>query len=209
MTSLAASLARLDGGLLRCAAGRRAARREGRHRRGEPGDRPGRHRTGAGSGRDRGAASLALTAIARTRTPRLAAAGGTLAVLGAISGIVVATTALVGGQIARQGTDAGMVELWTRIWSDGRLGPPLLVSGIVGFIVLAIGLFRSGAIPRTAALLVGIAGVATLVTSVGPLRPLVVGAAVLAAVAFSWVAVAARRTPSTTASAPIAHPVGN
>jgi len=137
-------------------------------------------------------AVLGLAGLARVRTPRLAAVGGVLAVLGAISGIVVATMALVGGHIADQATDPAAAELWTRIWSDSRLGPPLLIGGIVGFVLLAAGLFRSGAVPRTAAVLVGVAGVATLVTSVGPVRALVVGSAVLALVAFGWIVAAVR-----------------
>jgi hypothetical protein len=141
-------------------------------------------------------AVLGLAGIVRIRTPRLAAVGGALAVLGAISGIVVATTALVGGHIAEQATNAATAELWTGIWSDSRVGPPLLIAGIIGFVLLAVGLFRSGVVPRTAAVLVGVGAVATLVTSVGPVRALVVGSAVLTLAAFGWIAVAIRAPQS-------------
>jgi hypothetical protein len=57
----------------------------------------------------------------------------------------------------------------------------LCVGGAVGYIVLAVGLARSGATTKGAAVLIGLGGAATLLTMPGPLQPLLVVAALLLA----------------------------
>jgi hypothetical protein len=57
----------------------------------------------------------------------------------------------------------------------------MCVFAAVGYVVLAVGLARSGATTKGAAVLIGLGGVATLLTMPGPAKPLLVVAALLLA----------------------------
>ncbi|MDQ3648106.1 MAG: hypothetical protein M3433_05910, partial [Actinomycetota bacterium] len=70
-----------------------------------------------------------------------------------------------------------------------KIWPILLVHiGAIGCIVLAITLYRSGLVPRVAAVLVGIGGATTMSTAAGPIRGALIGTAALALIGFTWVA---------------------
>jgi hypothetical protein len=57
----------------------------------------------------------------------------------------------------------------------------MVILAVVGYIVLAVGLARSALITRGAAILIAVGGAATLITTPGPLRPLLVLTALLLA----------------------------
>src|SRR5258706_9939644 len=78
---------------------------------------------------------------------------------------------------------------------------PILL-GVRGFILLAVCLFRSRRVPRVAAILIGLGGAATTVTSQGPIRPLLLTAAGILLIGQGWLVVAARPTADPQASEP-------
>jgi hypothetical protein len=138
-------------------------------------------------------ATFTLGAIVRQRMPRLARAGTAMTVVGAFGMAVLCSVALVATHLARQPDQAAMAELWEGFFSDskGEFIFLAVVIGVVGFILLAVGLYRSPEVPKLAAVLVGVGGAATLFTSGGPARPFLVAAATLALAGFGWVAAAA------------------
>ena len=100
----------------------------------------------------------------------------------------VSMAALVAGQMVRLGDTEASVALWDRVWNSDKLWPIMTVHlGALGFIVLAVGLFRAGAVPRAAAVVVGLGGATTMTTAAGPIRPLLIIAAAIALVGFTWV----------------------
>jgi len=62
----------------------------------------------------------------------------------------------------------------------------------VGFIVIAVGLFRAGVVPRAASVLVGLGGATMMTTAAGPVRPLLIAAATVALVGFGWIALTSK-----------------
>ena len=136
-------------------------------------------------------AVITLAAIVRQRTPRLARWSVAMTITGAFGMAVLCTVALVANHLARQPDRAGMTDLWDGFVSDrkGEIVFLAVLVGVVGFILLAVGLYRSSEVPKGAAVLVGIGGATTLVTSGGPVRPFLLTAAVLILAGFGWVAV--------------------
>jgi hypothetical protein len=105
----------------------------------------------------------------------------------------VAMAALVAGQMVRLGDTDASVALWDRVWNSDKLWPILTVHlGALGFIILAVGLFRAGVVPRATSVLVGLGGAMTMTTAAGPIRPLLIAAAAIALVGFGWVAATSR-----------------
>jgi hypothetical protein len=139
-------------------------------------------------------AGLALAAAIRPRTPGLAAAGAAMTAVGAVALAGVGMVSLVAAQIARQPERATMVHLWDEFHRDpnGNIIFLALIIGGAGYVVLAVGLYRSHIAPLPAAALVGLGGVGTMLTAPGPVRALLVGTALLALIGFSWVAAAVR-----------------
>jgi len=139
-------------------------------------------------------AVLTLAALVRDRR-RISVVGGALAVAGAVGLAAVSIASLVAGQMARLDNRDAMVDLWDRILAEPpmQVFPLLLAAGAVGLATLAVGLYRTRAVPRLAAVLVGVGGAASMLTSVGPVRAAVVGAAAVALAGFAWIAVAAQR----------------
>lgn len=138
---------------------------------------------------------LALMQLAAVSHPRLAVTGAVLGVVGCVGMACVSMAALVAGQMVRLGDTDASVALWDRVWNTDKLWPILTVHlGTVGFIVLAVGLFRAGAAPRAACVLVGLGGAMTMTTAAGPIRPVLLVAAAIALVGFGWVALAAATT---------------
>ena len=132
---------------------------------------------------------LVLARLVAVDHPRLAVTGAILAVIGCVGMACVSMAALVAGQMVRLGDTDASVALWDRVWNSDKLWPIMTVHlGALGFIVLAVGLFRAGAVPRAASVLVGLGGAMTMTTAAGPIRPLLIIAAAIALVGFGWVA---------------------
>jgi hypothetical protein len=139
-------------------------------------------------------AGLALAAAIRPHAPKLAAAGAAMTAVGAVALAGVGTVSLVAAQIARQPERATMVRFWDEFYRDpnGNIVFLALIIGGAGYVVLAVGLYRSRVAPLPAAALVGLGGAGTMLTAPGPVRALLVGTALLALTGFSWVAAAVR-----------------
>lgn len=143
-------------------------------------------------------AILELAAIVRHRRPALARVAAAMTITGAFGMAALCTVTLIATQLARQPDQAAMAALWEEALNStsGEFVFLAVLVGVVGFFVLSVGLYRSGDVPKPAAVLVGIGGATTLFTSGGPMRPLLITAAALALVGFGWVAftVSAQRT---------------
>jgi hypothetical protein len=135
---------------------------------------------------------VALGRLVAADHPRLAVTGAILGVVGCVSMACISMAALVAGQMVRlEDTDAA-IALWDRVWNSDKLWPITTVHlGALGLIVLAVGLYRAGAVPRAASVLVGLGGAATMTTAAGPIRPLLIAAATIALAGFAWIALAA------------------
>jgi hypothetical protein len=149
-------------------------------------------------------AVLTLAALAGERRRRLALVGGALSVIGAVGLAAVATASLVAGQMARADDRQAMADLWDRVLAEPpmQVFPLLLAAGAIGSIVLAVDLYRSRAVPRAAAILVGLGGATTMLSSAGPVRAALVAAAVVALAGYGWIAVghgAQDRSPTASA----------
>lgn len=132
---------------------------------------------------------LVLARLVSADHPRIAVTGAILGVIGCVGMACISMAALVAGQMVRIGDTDASIALWDRIWNSDKLWPIMTVHlGALGFIVLAVGLFRAGAVPRAASVLVGLGGAMTMTTAAGPIRPLLVIAAIIALVGFGWVA---------------------
>ena len=132
---------------------------------------------------------LVLARLVAVDRPRLAVTGAILGVIGWVGMACVSMAALVAGQLVRLGDADASIALWDRVWNSDKLWPIMTVHlGALGFIVLAVGLFRAGVVPRAASVLVGLGGAMTMTTAAGPIRPLLIAAATIALVGFSWVA---------------------
>ena len=143
-------------------------------------------------------AAIALAGLVGVRRRRLALFGGVLAVAGAVGLAATAVASLIAGQMSRVDNRGAMVELEDRILTEPpmQMFPLLLAAGAVGSVALAVGLYRSRAVPRPAAVLVGLGGATTMLTAAGPVRAAVVTAAVLALAGFAWVAATTRPDPA-------------
>lgn len=140
-------------------------------------------------------AAFALASTIRDEKPRLARTATGMIVTGAAGMAALTILGLIASHIATHPDREAMQSLWDQIMSDSKgelLFLPVL-AGVVGFVVLAVGLFRSHAVPGTAAVLTGLGGATTLFTTGGPMRPLLLTAAALALAGFGWVAVASGR----------------
>lgn len=134
-------------------------------------------------------AFIGLGRIATPGMPKLAWLGTGLAVVGSAAIIIVSTLSLVGAQIAQFAPPDGRAELFNKIFNSGPgsvVGQFMLVCGVAGCIMLAVGLYRSGVVSRAAAVLVGIGGATTMITAAGPVRFVLIAAATVALVAFAW-----------------------
>lgn len=100
----------------------------------------------------------------------------------------------VASAISQQLSGATAVRMWDHVFNNNAnsvIAQAFLVTGVVGILCLAVGLFRSHAVPHTAAVLTGLGAALLMVTAAGPVKPLIVGAAALAFIGFGWVAIAA------------------
>jgi hypothetical protein len=139
-------------------------------------------------------AMLYLGTVARTRMPRLGAVAMALTVIGCVGIANVGAVSVISGQIVRHSPIPVAVEV-TRQYNDNIpiVDLPILL-GVLGFILLAICLFASRRVPRVAAILIGLGGAATTITSEGPIRPLLLTAAGILLIGQGWLVIAARPT---------------
>jgi hypothetical protein len=132
---------------------------------------------------------LVLARLVAFDHPRLAVTGAILGIVGCVGMACVSMAALIAGQMVRLGDTEASIALWERVWNSDKLWPIMTVHlGALGFIVLAVGLFRAGVVPRAASVLVGVGGAMTMTTAAGPIRPLLIAAAAIAVVGFGWTA---------------------
>jgi hypothetical protein len=126
----------------------------------------------------------------------------TLTVIGCVGIANVGAVSAVDGQIVRHSPTPVAVEV-TRQYNENLpiVDAPILL-GVLGFILLAICLFRSRRVPRVAAILIGLGGAATTITSEGPVRPLLLIAAGILLIGQGWLVFAARPTADPQASEP-------
>jgi hypothetical protein len=94
------------------------------------------------------------------------------------------------GQIVRHSPPQTAMEIIRHFNVDIPVADVPLLLGALGFILLAVGLYRSHRAPRVAAILIGLGGAATLITSEGPIRPLLIAATGILLAAQSWLVAA-------------------
>jgi hypothetical protein len=127
------------------------------------------------------AAALSMTALLHQAGARKAAAFATVTIaLGWAGSAAVCMGGVLFSYQGKAPDRAAQVQLLTD-FNAGHSGFAFLlcVLAAVGYIVLAVGLARSGTVGKGAALLVGLGGVATLLTMPGPLKALLVVAALV------------------------------
>jgi hypothetical protein len=133
-------------------------------------------------------AVLYLARIARAGSRRTTAVGMVLAVVGCVGMAGVGVISAVMGQVVRHTDPAVARTVWDYLVHDlGLVDLPVLLGGL-GFVVLAVGLWRETSVPKPAAIAVGLGGLATLVTSQGPIRPLLVASTLVLLVGTAWIA---------------------
>jgi hypothetical protein len=143
-------------------------------------------------------AVLCLGSLARPRNPRLATAGTALTVIGCVGCAAVAAVSVISGQIVRH-SPAGTAREIVRTFNTSipTIDVPVLL-GTVGYLLLGIALYRSPHTPRLAAVLIGIGGPTTMITSEGPIKPLLLTATVILLAGHSWLAITLFQTPAPT-----------
>lgn len=137
---------------------------------------------------------LFLTQVARSQRPRLGLVGGVLAIAGYVGMIGMGTKSLDAGQIVRHSPTETAVSVSKHLALDVHTIDLLIICGVIGYILLAVSLFRSQQSSRGMAVLIGFAGVTTIFTSGGPIRGLIIGTALLLLVGQAWLAASAARS---------------
>lgn len=135
-------------------------------------------------------AALAVGRLVRPTTPRLAAVGTSLLVVGAAGMAVLATLTGTAGQLARHGDAGTNSALWVHIWNDSVLAQTwlALIAGAIGCIVLAVATSQRQGVARFTAPLLGVGGALTVITAAGPVKALNVFAALVTLAAFGLLA---------------------
>jgi hypothetical protein len=141
-------------------------------------------------------AAVVIGGLVRSRSPKVGLAGQALAVVGAFGLASLSAQQMVIMQAARVDDRAAMLDLLDRLYTapQANLFFAVLLLGAVGWALLGFGLYRGRVVPRAAAVLVGIGGVAVMVTAPGPAVAFVAGAAIVAMIGLTWVALAAGRS---------------
>jgi hypothetical protein len=141
------------------------------------------------------AAMVFLTALARAERPRLGLLGGILAAAGYVGMIGMGTKSLDAGQIVRHSPRETASLVSQHLALDVHTIDLLILVGTIGYILIAVCLYRDQHTSRALAILIGFGGVTTLFTSGGPIRVLIVTTAVVLLAAQGWLA-AGSRSPS-------------
>ena len=134
-------------------------------------------------------AIFALASTARRRSPRLTIVAMSLAVTGAVGMSAFSVIGIFASWFARQPDRTEMATMWGDLVTEpgGELLFLLILIGVIGFGLIGVALRRSGQ-PLVASSFAGLGGAATLFTTGGPVRGLLIGAASMALVGFAWVA---------------------
>jgi hypothetical protein len=160
-------------------------------------------------------ALAALTSLIVPRSPRLALTGGGLALVGSLIAIADAGNELVVSRMVGAGTDrAQMVGVLDRYQTDTAISVIFTIGGLsvlLGVLLLAIGLYRSSAVPSWVAAAVPVGAVLNVVgLSVGN-TPAVIGSCLVLLAALARVASAlhpvgdGHASPTATATPQPAH----
>jgi hypothetical protein len=105
---------------------------------------------------------LGVASLLRHRAPRLAVFGGLSGILGYVGGVNFATVGLYEWAARTAGADDATVRAIIGV-TENQLWPALNLPGITGpltWLVLSIGLFRTGVVPKWVAVLLGIGAIA-------------------------------------------------
>ncbi len=137
-------------------------------------------------------AVLYLGTLARASMPRLGSVAVALTVVGCAGICAVGAVSVISGQIVQHSPTPVAIEI-TRQYNENipAVDTPILL-GVLGFILLAICLFRSHQSPRTGAILIGLGGATTMITSEGPIRALLLAATAILLIGQGWLAITSR-----------------
>jgi hypothetical protein len=147
-------------------------------------------------------AVLFLARLARTQRARLGWIGGALAVTGCVGIAGVGTKSLAAGQIVRHSPRDTAISLSRHLAVDVHTIDLLTFAGVAGYVLLAMCLYRDRQNPRAIAILIGLGGMATMFTSQGPIRVLILTAAFIALAGQGWLAGLVSRTVPATPKPP-------
>ena len=140
------------------------------------------------------AAAVVVGGIVRAGSPRVGWTGLVLAGFGAFGLAVFSAFVGVITIMAAHDDREAMLELMTQL-NDSAVAEVsylVLALGAVGWLVLGYGLYRSGSIPRAAAVVGAIGAAGVMLTTPGPAIVFIAGSAVFCLLGFAWVAFAAR-----------------
>jgi hypothetical protein len=137
--------------------------------------------------------TVALATRIRSRRPVLGAVALVTTVLGWCSVPALTMGAIMMEALSHTPDRAGAVAV-LRFYNNGASGFVFLAAafGVIGYIVLAIGLARSGVAPVAACILCGLGGAGTMVVMGGPVRWLLILAIALLLVGHAWIVAASR-----------------
>ena len=106
-------------------------------------------------------ALLGIARLLRERAPRLSVFGGLLATVGTIGGVNFSTALLFEWAEREAGTPEAIMVAINEV-VEGRLFPVLLIFSIffpISLLLLSVGLFRTGVVPKWVAVLLGIGAI--------------------------------------------------
>jgi hypothetical protein len=132
-------------------------------------------------------ASTGLAGTFADQIRRLSSITSLLLVVGWVGTSATAPAILVASDIAAK-APAESVAAGLKAFNDGIAGAFFLMSvlGIIGAITLAVGLFRSKAVPKPAAVLVGLGIVTTIITMSGPVQGLLLACSLILLAGCVW-----------------------
>jgi hypothetical protein len=134
-------------------------------------------------------AVLGLAAQLKHRAPRLAVFGGLAGVLGFVGGINFATVDLYKWAARTAGADDATVRAIVGV-TENQLWPALNLPGVIGpltLLILSIGLFRTGVVPKWAALLLGFGAIAFPMGRVPEIQALLILSDLLLLIPLAWI----------------------
>ena len=142
--------------------------------------------------------ALGLTDLLRASRPRTANTVAITSVLGWVGSAAICAGGLFMGAMAQSPDRAAQVQI-LKDFNSGRSNLVFLmcVVGALGFVALAVGLARSRVVPMGAAILVGVGGAGTLLVVPGPVKALLILAAVLLLAGHVWILASLRSIPKT------------
>jgi hypothetical protein len=146
-------------------------------------------------------ATLGLVHLTHRRSPAWANVGGALAVLGAITSVAEARLwVFAQQQMATPAADRPqMVALVHRLDQAMSGSLPFILGDIalvIGTVVLAIGLYRSRAVPAPAAAAIAAGTIGTLAAWFAGSQPTLVAASVLLLAGYGWIGITLLRQPN-------------